>query len=541
MITTKKMQLTKGRLSLHIPFCISGELAEEAALLLTACTRGLVAASADSGAAAHQGIPMLISVDRCLAAEGYRLQITPAGVDIACRDRNGLRNAFVTLSQALQMDSGVYTLPCLEVEDWPDSPFRCMLIDMAREYIEPQRVKETLRRMAEAKMNKAIFHLMDSAHYALQSHRYPQLNRSSLLQYTPEEMRELVEYAAFWGIDAIPSLDFPAHATHLLDCMPELACRIEDGFQSSQWAVCVGNEELYPFIENLYQEVYTVFDSSFMMLCGDELEFLDIRTEDLWVNWEHCAVCRELCRREHIHGKREIFYSFIRRVHTILERMGKRMIMGNDNIDIASSPAIPRDILIFWWRVPAPGRGPWEGCSMERYLEEGFELLNCDYPECYIDLYMTDEKLADWNPLKRPFCPPAYEKQVLGSCLCAWEGKTHFSWTLPSGIQMFGDKLWDHRDLTYDAAYRRELTRRVLGPDTPEGLDVFTPLGGCLLPQDEDASRMGYPDHVSRDQLPLLEKTAAELKAYRAGGREEQLAEVYLRCLEWMRKQITNR
>ena len=103
---------------------------------------------------------------------------------------------------------------------------------------------------------------------------------------------------------------------------------------------------------------------------------------------------------------------------------------------------------------------------------------------------------------------------------------------------MFGDKLWDHRDLTYDAAYRRELTRRVLGPDTPEGLDVFTPLGGCLLPQDEDASRMGYPDHVSRDQLPLLEKTAAELKAYRAGGREEQLAEVYLRCLEWMRKQM---
>ena len=187
---------------------------------------------------------MLISVDRCLAAEGYRLQITPAGVDIACRDRNGLRNAFVTLSQALQMDSGVYTLPCLEVEDWPDSPFRCMLIDMAREYIEPQRVKETLRRMAEAKMNKAIFHLMDSAHYALQSHRYPQLNRSSLLQYTPEEMRELVEYAAFWGIDAIPSLDFPAHATHLLDCMPELACRIEDGFQSSQWAVSVSYTHL---------------------------------------------------------------------------------------------------------------------------------------------------------------------------------------------------------------------------------------------------------------------------------------------------------
>ena len=47
--------------------------------------------------------------------------------------------------------------------------------------------------------------------------------------------------------------------------------------------------------------------------------------------------------------------------------------------------------------------------------------------------------------------------------------------------------------------------------------------------------------NVTEDQLPLLEKTAAELKAYRAGGREEQLAEVYLRCLEWMRKQITNR
>ena len=279
-------------------------------------------------------------------------------------------------------------------------------------------------------------------------------------------------------------------------------------------------------------------------LCGDELAFWDL---GYWANWEHCARCKALARREGFSEKgfTGYFYYFVRRIHDILARMGKRVILSNDNVDIAVSPDLPRDMLIFWWRTAAPGRGPIEGCTMKRFAEEGFDLFNSFYEETYIDLYMTGEKLADWDPVKRPDCPPEYAYRVKGSCLCAWEGQAHFAWSLPSGIAMMGEKLWDYRDRVYDEAYHQKLTRLLLGPDVPAGLDIFTPLGGCFFPLDGDMpaekARRGHPDKVDASMLPRLEETMAVLRPFAEGGhRESPLAAVYLECLGWMREQLTN-
>mgnify|MGYP002345220499 CR=1 FL=1 len=535
-MTTKKCKLTGEKIHISFPFafkCFESKAAKKVAAILTALSEETIYKYNSNGT------PVSLSEDPALSEEAYRISITEKGIHIFCNTEAAARNAAVTLYTAIQKDDDQYYLPCCTAEDWPDSRFRCMLIDMARKYLELEDVKANLRQMALAKMNKVIFHLMDSAHYALHSDCYPQLNKSNLQQYTKKQMRELVDYAAFWGIEAIPSIDLPAHACHLLTCMPELSCRVDDDFKTSYWAVCTGNEAVYSFAENIFQEVYTVFDSDLMCAFGDELEFLDLNHVEYWLNWEHCSICRAMCKREAIQGKREIFYYFIRRIHAILKKYNKRMVLGNDNVDMAYSPNIPRDILILWWRIPAPGRGPYIGCSMEKYLEEGFELINCDYPECYIDLYMTEKKLCSWTPLKRPYCPPQYIDKVLGSCLFAWEGKSHFDWTLPPGILMFGEKLWNHINRQYDSEYRRKITRILLGPDTPDGLDIFTPLGGCLLPQDEDSSRMGYPDRVDSDMIPVIDKTLDVLVAFRKDHEPQAtLIDVYVRCLKWMKAQL---
>lgn len=485
--------------------------------------------------------------DALLRGEAYRLTVTPQGVTAAYGSEAGARNAAVTLYNGIEKRGEAYGLPCCEAEDWPDAEFRAVLIDLARKYHEPQSIKDTLRQMALAKMNKAIFHLLDTQHYAMHSDAVPELNGGKFRQYTKAQMRELVEYAAFWGIEAIPDLDLPGHAIHMLDSLPQLACEVDDdegGFKPSKWAVCVGAEETYAVAEKLYQEVYTVFDSGYMQLCGDELAFWDL---GYWANWEHCARCKALARREGFSEKgfTGYFYYFVRRIHDILARMGKRVILSNDNVDIAVSPDLPRDMLIFWWRTAAPGRGPIEGCTMKRFAEEGFDLFNSFYEETYIDLYMTGEKLADWNPVKRPDCPPEYAYRVKGSCLCAWEGQAHFAWSLPSGIAMMGEKLWDYRDRVYDEVYHQKLTRLLLGPDVPAGLDIFTPLGGCFFPLDGDMpaekARRGHPDKVDASMLPRLEETMAALRPFAEGGhRESPLAAVYLECLGWMREQLTN-
>ena len=484
-----------------------------------------------------------LETDETLAGEEARFAVTADGVRITYGVAAGARNAVLTLYNSLEKMDGSYTLPCSEAVDYPDSRFRGMLMDMARRYIEPEEVRANLRQMALAKMNRVIFHLMDSHHYALHSEAFPALNHGKFPQYSMRQMRELVEYAAFWGIEVIPSLDLPAHAAHLLRSLPELACQVEDAaFQESHWAVCIGSERTYEVAETLYREVFTVFDSSLLMLCGDELEFTDL---GLWPNWEHCTRCRALAQREGLTLRRELFTYFVRRIHAIASRMGKRLIVSNDNLDIEhlQPGEVPQDLLIFWWAVPR--RYP-ETYTLEKFLQQGFEVINCSYEDCYIDLYMTQERLADWSPLTRPACPPEYAAQVAGGCLCAWEGQEHFLWTVPSGILMMGDKLWNGAPAVYDRNYAVRLTRRLLGADTPAGLDVFTPLGGCLLPLDgdrmADAARKGFPERVPVSVLPELERTLEALhRLAEASPVQAPLCEVYALCLRWMRAQLMQR
>ena len=90
------------------------------------------------------------------------------------------------------------------------------------------------------------------------------------------------------------------------------------------------------------------------------------------------------------------------------------------------------------------------------------------------------------------------------------------------------------------------LTRRLLGADTPAGLDVFTPLGGCLLPLDgdrmADAARKGFPERVPVSVLPELERTLEALhRLAEASPVQAPLCEVYALCLRWMRAQLMQR
>lgn len=477
---------------------------------------------------------LVFQAEPALPPEGYRLYITPEKIVIAFADTNGARHAAVTLYNALQKEPDGYFLPCGEAEDWPDSRFRCVLLDMARKYLEPGEVKTNLRQMALAKMNKVIFHMLDAERYALQSDTWPQLNGGRMRQYTKAQMRELVEYAAFWGIQVIPSVDLPAHAIFLLNQMPELDCVVDEpDFQRSKWALCVGNEMVYTFADGLFRELLEIFDGEYIMCPGDEVEFLPL---NLWVNWEHCERCKALAAREGLADKQEMFDYFVRRIHAIITGLGARMIVANDNFEIRFSPELPKDLLIFWWHRRLE-RHP--DNTMACFLRQGFEVINCDVNECYLDLYMKQEKLADWTPVTRPECPPEYAGQVVGGCMCAWEGKAHYAWTFPAAAQMMGEKLWDFRDRVYDAAYAKRLTRRLLGPDTPAEADIFTYLGACLLPLTADSAQMGFAERVSAEDLPALQKMIDVLTAFAdEPHRDAPLAATYVGCLRWMQKQL---
>nr|MBQ4319317.1 family 20 glycosylhydrolase [Clostridia bacterium] len=469
--------------------------------------------------------------------EYYSIDASSLPVMVRFRAFIGGRNAAVTLAQLINKADDGYSIGGTVIEDEPDEKLRTILLDPARTLIPINELKDTMIRLAMAKYNLIHFHLSDSQGLAYKSDKYPQVDGPHGKQYTKAELRDIVAFADSIGLEMMPEVEFPGHGTQILKDIPELACRTING-DPSPWAMCAGNEYTYKVLEDLYTEIAEIFPGRFIHVGTDEIGMYDLKERRVWPTWDDCAVCKAMCAREGIDNNNvvEIFYYMLRRVYGIISKLGKRMVMWNDYIDISKSPELPRDILILFWRVAGENRGPREGCSMQRFLEEGFECLNSYYPETYIerDFYRNkDETILVWDPHKIPETDPALADQILGGGPCAWgerDGLGHFKWTLASSIFMFGDRLWNNSVCNDLDSFGVAASRWALGIDTPKDFNVYKEFGGFMQPRSINGVRM-WVDKAAADLSGTYEVLKSIQKPHTYTGR---LAGEYVLSVEWL-------
>lgn len=417
----------------------------------------------------------------------YRICVTDTQIVADGTDFVGGRNALATLSQLLRKEEGCITIPELTIEDYPDASFRSFMHDVGRKYIPIEELKMHLLLMAKCKMNVFHFHFTEYVGFAIALSAYPNLKGPECTggkQYTEAEIRELVAYATALGIEVIPEIDVPGHANAITDIYHELKCKPVDGRESHGWALCVGNEETYQFLEGLIAEAVKLFPSPYFHIGTDEISMGDvIRTPLPLSDWEDCRVCQELAAREGIENTTQLFNYFVRRMYNILKKLGKHMIMWNDQIDISKSPELPRDILIEFWRVAAPTRGPVEGCSMQRFLEEGFYVINANYPDTYIDLYVEYDKLKEWDYRRSPATDAETPGIIIGGDVCAWDVFAHFRQTVPVSITCFADRFWNRKPVIEEKEFLTGISELLLGE---KDLNIFDYMKGVLLLDNEN-------------------------------------------------------
>lgn len=414
--------------------------------------------------------------------EFYSLSVTESSVTVIFKDYLGGRNALATLSQLFVVADGAVTCPVLRISDWPDSSFRALMLDPARRFIPVPDLKRCILRMAMCKMTKLRLHLSDAGGYCLRSEAYPDFPSQDGLYYSVEEMKEVIAYAATLGVDIIPEFDIPAHARVLLQYAPHLSCEVEIPENMTNYVACVSNEALYEFLTPIFAELAEIFPYEYIHIGTDEIA---MRDTDHFHHWNECPRCQAFCRENGIENETELFYYFLRRMYGIITSLGKKMMMWNDNIDISKSPELPRDILIEFWRVAGKNRGPREGCSMARFLEEGFTVVNADYPNTYIDLYIRWEKLRTWNPVIAPADLPEAAHQILGGDMCAW-GDTrpninYYDFIFLAALPAFADRTWKHAPVLDDKQFELGLTRHILGQSVPEDFNLFDTVNGIII------------------------------------------------------------
>lgn len=466
-------------------------------------------------------------------SEGYRLSISDNGIFIECDSYLGLRNALATVSVSAEFCTYGYSIDCAEIEDYPVVAHRGTMLDLGRGIKPFDILIDDVIIIAKAKMNYLHLHLSDRAGVCVKLDCLPS---ECLLEpcYSKNEMRRLQILASALGLEIIPEFDMPAHSTALVKGYPQIDCKIEG--KNTHWVSCAGNDKTYEVYEKIISEICELFSGEYFHIGGDELEFGDVLSLEALCHWDECPVCQSKIKEENLKNRQELYYYFVNRIHKIVRGFGRRMIMWSDQIDCKNPPKFDKDILMQFWRIAAPKRGPFEDCSFDAQLALGYEFINSYFPETYFDCdeYMSEDTIKDWQPHKRPYCDEKYKDKILGSEACAWEygnyaKYSHYDRTLAPAVALMADKLWCGDDIPYGEEYEKALTKLVLGISAKYGINLFKCMGTLLPPRNNnlfDAKRI----KCSKAEIKAETESLRTIQAVDDGSKNR--IRIYLDLLE---------
>lgn len=316
---------------------------------------------------------------------GYTLTVTTDRIKVIGHDEEGLFNGIQTLIQLLSgqtQTSKIKNLqvPHVSIADHPRFQYRGMHLDCSRHFWSVEYVKQYIDYLALHKFNKFHWHLTDDQGWRIEIKKYPKLTsiggwRNGTIigrypgtgndglkyggYYTQEQIKEVVKYAADRYIDVIPEIEMPGHASAAIAAYPELSCFPNEptikyfpkqctwsgdstGKQVQQtWGVfddvfCAGQEKTFTFLQDVIDEVLTLFPSKIIHVGGDECPK---------ENWHRCPSCQKRMNDNKLKDEHELQSYFIQRMEKYLNSKG-RTLMGWD--EILEGGLAPNAMVMSW-------------------------------------------------------------------------------------------------------------------------------------------------------------------------------------------------
>ncbi len=264
--------------------------------------------------------------------EWYWLSITLDGVYIYAVEDIGVHWALTTLYLLGVEGKGI--LPCCEIKDEPVMSHRGFMLDVSRHMFTVEEIKRFVEQCSLLKLNRFHWHLSDDQGYRIESKIFPELNRIGSYRepdryggyYTHDEIMDIVSFASDRGVEVIPEIDLPGHTTAMIAAYPELSCSGEPakvGIASGVYerVLCVGNEQVLPWVCKLLDEVTDLFPYEYFHIGGDEVP----KNE-----WKKCPLCNLKKQKSGAANEEELQTAFTNQLAAYLRKKGKTVICWND-------------------------------------------------------------------------------------------------------------------------------------------------------------------------------------------------------------------
>jgi hexosaminidase len=372
-----------------------------------------------------------------LGDEGYRLHVTDREILIVGSKYAGVFNGVQTLRQLLPASSyaagasntsRVFSVPCVQILDRPSYPWRGLMLDVSRQFLDKKYVLHYLDVMAEHKLNQLHMHLTDDCGWRVEIKKYPKLTEIGSMRgegekreggfYTQDDIREMVAYAADRNITIIPEIEIPAHALASIVAYPWLSCtgvqhKVPDHHFISKDLYCPSKETTWKFLDEVLTEVCELFPSKYIHIGGDEA---------VYDKWKTCTGCQAKIKELGLKGEHELQGWMTREVEQMLQKKGRKIIGWEEILKCG----VTKNTAIMPWH---------DAKSARNGAKAGNPVVQAVTAHCYFDA--PESKLPGELPGARWIPPttlmnayswsptpdgltPEQEKNVLGAQGCLW-------------------------------------------------------------------------------------------------------------------------
>lgn len=335
---------------------------------------------------------------------------------------------------------------------------RAVQLDLARQMETVTFIKEFIDFIAANGFNTLMLYL--EARVRTPSFPYPSADDS----YSPEQMREVVDYAQRLGIDVIPCVSCLGHAEQFLEYseLQDMA-EVQQGWSGrfgghAKLAFCPAKEQTRTFLTNYLREICEIFPSKYLHIGFDEsFDF----------------ACCPQCHTTNFAQEQLQFLDHLKFCHALVANtLGRRVMMWDDMFEFYPDilPDTPRDIIMVYWQYQSDVQEG-EGHFLNLIKQDVLSL----YDKLGFDYLIAPGDYSAANV--RTFTQYADRHRPMGGLVTMWEKSTSFIYrtypTIAYAGQLWGSSQRDHERVFADAV------AKLFGSDDPQLCHVFSAIAYC--------------------------------------------------------------
>lgn len=305
------------------------------------------------------------------------------------------------------------------------------MLDVSRHYMPMRDVKRLIDAAQACGMNRMHWHLTDDQGWRVEIKKYPRLTGVGSHRgqsyfgifsdtenndgfYTQREVREIVAYARERGIEIIPEIELPGHASAMLAAYPQYGCRrivhgrnesrIKDVPYNYQVEVsvgiypdllCAGKDEAIRFFEDVLDEIVDLFPYEMVHIGGDEA---------IKLHWRRCPDCQQRMREMGFETEEELQRWLVLKVGEYLETKGRKTVVW---CDVLAGGPLPEYFIVQQWMG--------ESEATRAHLAAGGKVIVSDTDCYYMDYPYGRTDVHDiWAYPRIPEYAKGYDAGILG-------------------------------------------------------------------------------------------------------------------------------